>query len=230
MKKKILIVDDVKSMRELLRAQLEDASFEIIEAENARNFFEALKKWEFDLVLLDINLPDLSGITALHKIKKILPSRKPKVIFISGETDQSIVLSAIKAGGDGYICKPIDPMVFITKIQNVLKISKETNVTSVKCSLVYDYAKLPVISKDSIVEISETRCQLDTMEEFKQKGVFEISVPYLDSLAKKKLILNLKIDNVTKNKDKFLINCQFMSLSEATKNVIKSFARNQEAS
>ncbi|MDB2447352.1 response regulator [bacterium] len=219
---KILVVDDVKSMRELIGATLEDAGFNVSLADSARTFLWKLNEVEYDLVLLDVNLPDLSGISALEKINTIHPDKSPKVIFISGETDATVVHSAIQAGAEEYLCKPIDSDLLLLKVKKALNICANSTFAKVRCELTYDYSGVPIVSRDSIIELSETACTLETISEFDSNGLFEISVPFFDLIVKEKNTLRLKIDGVRRHKERYLVNCDFIGLSASVRKAIRS--------
>lgn len=114
----ILVVEDEGSVRQSLRLYLERKGFLIIEAMHGARLFDVLEHHEVDLILLDVMLPDGSGLCFLEDIKKRfdLP-----VFILSGRSDKADILSGYDAGADDYICKPIDFDVLHARIQVALK-------------------------------------------------------------------------------------------------------------
>lgn len=116
---KILIVDDAAFMRMMIKENLKKAGF--TEFSEAGNGEEALKKYESenpDLVLLDITMPIMDGITALKEIKTKDPSSK--VVMCSAMGQDSMVIEAIKLGALDFIVKPFKPERLVQTVKNVL--------------------------------------------------------------------------------------------------------------
>ena len=103
----VLLADDDSLLREMLRAILRDGGYEIAgEAGNSETALDLCRKLRPGLVLLDINMPGRSGLSALRSIKKDLPDTK--VIMISGEPTRAKVEEAEAQGAIGFIVKPFN--------------------------------------------------------------------------------------------------------------------------
>ena len=101
--KKILIVDDHKMIRDIIKSYIEGQNITIEEASNGQ---EALKKCEtsqFDLIMTDIDMPKMDGITLSSEILASRPDQK--ILVLSMLTDTSYVKKMLKAGVSGYISK-----------------------------------------------------------------------------------------------------------------------------
>lgn len=104
---KILIVDDSKIFRKILRTVLTDNGYEIVgEAGNGQEALEILKTVTPDLVTLDITMPVMDGLEALKNIKTSYPS--VKVVMVSAAGQKAKVMEALKAGASDFIQKPFD--------------------------------------------------------------------------------------------------------------------------
>ena len=103
---KVLIVDDEESIRHLLRRQLEGLDMECVIASSGHEALEKTARNEFDLILLDVKMPGISGLEVLEKIKRRHP--RPYVLMISALADVSITAKALILGADDYITKPWD--------------------------------------------------------------------------------------------------------------------------
>jgi putative nucleotidyltransferase with HDIG domain len=107
MLKRLLIVDDEASIRRLLRYKFEEQGWRCFEAESGRAALDALLAgWEVELILLDIGMPDMSGIIFLRQLKGM--RMPPPVIVLSGIEEVSVVVEAIQLGAVDYILKPFE--------------------------------------------------------------------------------------------------------------------------
>ena len=105
-KKSILIIDDDKQILELLKLFAEANECSAITESSAEKGLAMIRKQEFDMVLLDIMLPDGDGLTVLKNIQKISPGIS--VIMITGGNDTDLAEKCLKAGAVDYITKPFD--------------------------------------------------------------------------------------------------------------------------
>lgn len=112
---KILVVDDAAFMRMRLRKLLTENGYEVIEAENGKDGVEKYEKEKPDLVLMDITMPVMDGITAVEEIKK----RDPNAIIVmcSALGQQNMVLAAVKAGAKDFIVKPYQPDKILSTVK-----------------------------------------------------------------------------------------------------------------
>ncbi|MGQ9608251.1 MAG: response regulator [bacterium] len=121
---KVLIIDDSATMRKIIRSSIDAiGSFEIEEAENCD---DGLKKLTggltVDLILVDWNMPGMTGIDFVKSIRGNPILAKTPVVMITSNSEKQHVLSAVMAGVNDYIVKPFTPEVFAQKINKVLGI------------------------------------------------------------------------------------------------------------
>ncbi len=117
MKKTCLIVDDSRVVRKVARRVAADLGFECTEADNGQTALEACKQVMPDAVLLDWNMPVMSGVEFLEKLRSLKDGAKPKVIFCTTENSTAHLQRAVDAGADEYIMKPFDSEIIITKFR-----------------------------------------------------------------------------------------------------------------
>lgn len=116
---KVLIVDDAAFMRMILKNILIQNGHKITgEAENGQKAIEHYKQHRPDIVTMDITMPDMNGITAVEKIKKIDPDAK--IIMCSAMGQQAMVLDAVKAGAKDFIVKPFEKERVIDAVNKVI--------------------------------------------------------------------------------------------------------------
>lgn len=118
---KLLLVDDHKLFREGLRRILElEPDLKVVgEAGTGRIALEQLNVCDPDVVLMDINMPDMNGVEATRAIKELFPSIA--VLVLSIHDDREYLLEVLKSGASGYLLKDVDPDRLIEAIRDVAK-------------------------------------------------------------------------------------------------------------
>jgi two-component system chemotaxis response regulator CheY len=117
--KTCLIVDDSRVIRKVSRHILEALGFTVSEAENGREGLERCAASIPDVILLDWNMPIMSGIEFITHLRKTEGGDKPKVVFCTTENDVAHIREAINAGADEYVMKPFDHETLQIKLQLV---------------------------------------------------------------------------------------------------------------
>jgi two-component system chemotaxis response regulator CheY len=111
-----LIVEDVLVIRKVAAAMMANLGFQTREAESAEQALVLAAAHAPDVILLDWNLPEMSGIDFLLKLRKSDGGDRPKVIFCSGHDSHEDICEALARGADEYIMKPFDDQVLAMKI------------------------------------------------------------------------------------------------------------------
>jgi CheY-like chemotaxis protein len=120
MKKHILIVDDEKIIRTVLKRILLNSGFSAEVANNGNDALKKIKSKNFDLILLDILMPEMNGLVFMKKLKELKTSAK--ILVISACHDQSLIKQVQELGAQGYIKKPFDNIDQISNaIVDILK-------------------------------------------------------------------------------------------------------------
>ncbi len=117
--KNCLIVDDSRVIRKVSRHILETLGFNVDEAENGQMGLEKCEQSMPDVILLDWNMPVLSGIEFLVQLRQRPDGNIPKVVFCTTENDVAHIREAIEAGADEYVMKPFDHETLQIKLQLV---------------------------------------------------------------------------------------------------------------
>ncbi len=117
---KILIVDDFKTMRKIIRNLLKELGFSNVkEAEDGSMALGILKAENFDLVISDWNMPRMEGIELLKKIRKTEQLEHLPVLMITAEDKREQVIEAAQHGINGYIVKPFNAATLKEKIERI---------------------------------------------------------------------------------------------------------------
>ncbi len=117
--KRCLIVDDSRVIRKVARHILESLDFDVSEAENGREALTACEQRMPELILLDWNMPVMSGIEFIAELRTRERGDAPKVVFCTTENDVAHIRAAIDAGADEYVMKPFDHETLQIKLQLV---------------------------------------------------------------------------------------------------------------
>ncbi|MFC1633105.1 response regulator [Patescibacteria group bacterium] len=115
---KILIVEDEPQIREIEKDYLEVAGFETCEADDGLQAIQVFQKEQPDLVLLDLNLPNLDGLSVCREIRKKSPV---PIIMVTARTKETDELVGLDVGADDYVKKPFSPRVLVARVQSLLK-------------------------------------------------------------------------------------------------------------
>ena len=114
-----LIVDDSKVIRKVARHILETLDFAVDEAEDGRQALDRVEASLPDVILLDWNMPVMSGMEFLRALRQNEYVVQPKVVFCTTENDIAHIRAAIAAGADEYVMKPFDRDTLHSKLQIV---------------------------------------------------------------------------------------------------------------
>ena len=118
---RILTVDDSKAIRMIVSKQVTELGFEVDEAEDGLIGLDKLEELEYDLVILDVTMPNLDGPGMLNKMRE--KGNKTPVLMLTSESKKSIMVDVMKAGIEDYILKPFKPEELKAKVLKVLKLS-----------------------------------------------------------------------------------------------------------
>lgn len=115
---KILVVDDAQFMRMRCARLLAEHGFDVVEAENGAQAVRVYQEHQPDVVLMDITMPEMDGLTALKEIRKLHPNAKVAMLTALGQ--QGVVLEAIKSGAKDFIVKPFDADRVLAAVKKLL--------------------------------------------------------------------------------------------------------------
>lgn len=117
-KAKILVVDDEERIRRLIRMYLEREDFTIEEAENGTEALKLALKNNYDVILLDIMMPEMDGIEVCEQLRE---EKTTPVIMLTAKGEEANRVQGLKAGADDYIVKPFSPREVVLRVKAVLR-------------------------------------------------------------------------------------------------------------
>jgi len=124
-KQHILIVDDSPSVRNLVGFVLKAENYLVMEAEDGQQAWEMLQQNHFDLVLADCNMPKLSGMELLKKVRQQDRYRYMPVIMLSSNSGEEDEVAALQAGADDYLTKPVEPLKLQARVSKLLALYRK---------------------------------------------------------------------------------------------------------
>ena len=137
---KILIVDDIATNRKLLKQTLVALKdYDIVEASNGIEAIERYKEDTPDLILMDINMPEMDGRQSTTAIKALMGDNYTPIIFVTALTAEDSLASALASGGDDFISKPFNISVLESKINAHLRIRELTQQLTDKNELLISH-------------------------------------------------------------------------------------------
>ena len=119
MPKTVLSVDDSMSIRETVRMTLEVAGYKVLSAEDGAKGLAQAQLQKADLVITDLNMPNMDGITLITHLRALPNSKFTPILMLATESQEEKRVAGRKAGATGWIVKPFDPARFIAVVQKV---------------------------------------------------------------------------------------------------------------
>ena len=117
---RILVVDDFSTMRRIIRNILKQLGFiNVEEAEDGSAAFEKLKEADYDLLITDLNMPNMTGLDLLKEVRANEKLKDLKVLMVTAEAEKENIIQAAQAGANEYVVKPFTADVLGQKINKI---------------------------------------------------------------------------------------------------------------
>ena len=163
--KKILVVDDEEKIRLIIKKYAEFEGYEITEASNGMEAIEACNKEDFNLIIMDVMMPELDGFSACKEIKKI---KDIPIIMLSARGEEYDKIHGFESGIDDYVVKPFSPKELMLRINVVISRNARNNVdnmgTGEQEHEVYKYEGLEVDFTSRIVTVDGKQANMTPKE------------------------------------------------------------------
>jgi len=161
-KKRILVVDDEKGLVKIIRLNLQQDGFEVVEANNGTEAMDKLRTTLPDLILLDVMMPDLDGFTVLKMVREIGGT---PVIMLTAKGEEKDIIKGLELGADDYITKPFSPRELTSRIRAVLRRGsftkdEESGRIVVDNRLTIDFDRHEVWIEGELVQLRPTEYRL----------------------------------------------------------------------
>ena len=117
---KILIAEDDQDIRELVMLTLQFNGYDVVSANDGAQAIEKAQEDDFDLILMDVRMPRMTGYEACRQLREMESTRDIPIIFLSAKGQESEIQAGMDAGATHYILKPFAPDALARKISEVL--------------------------------------------------------------------------------------------------------------
>tara|TARA_B000000477_G_C6085536_1_gene225273 strand:+ start:274 stop:951 length:678 start_codon:yes stop_codon:yes gene_type:complete len=129
-KGRILLVDDEEDILEFLSYNLIKEGYKIKTANNGKSALKILEKFNPDLIILDVMMPEMDGIEVCENIRENEKNDDVLILFLTARSEDYSELAGFSAGADDYITKPIKPKLLVSRVNAILKRKRKTNETN----------------------------------------------------------------------------------------------------
>ncbi len=119
MKKKVLTVDDSRTMRDMVAFTLKNAGYDVLEAGDGQQALSVVAANKVDLVIADLNMPIMDGLTLIRRLRAAPAHRTLPILMLTTESDEKKKAEGRAAGATGWIVKPFNPDKLISVVQKV---------------------------------------------------------------------------------------------------------------
>ena len=157
--KDILIIDDDSDLSEITTDMLEGNSFSVISCFNGSDALKALNEYSFRLIILDVNLPDMTGFELCQKIRQ---SSNVPIIIISARTSDTDRITGLDIGGDDYIPKPYSLKELLARVNANLRRTYHMSVEK-SCNLFY-FGNLCINFDSRVITINDFELEMSSKE------------------------------------------------------------------
>ncbi|TDT72566.1 DNA-binding response OmpR family regulator [Hypnocyclicus thermotrophus] len=155
--KKILLVEDEKKIRWLLKDYLEENDYEVDEAENGEDAFDMFYNTKYDLIITDIMMPKMDGIDLVKEIRMF---SKIPIIMLTAKTTDEDELTGLNYGADDYIRKPFNPDVLLKRVEVLLKRIYPEEHKIIDGNIELDLDKRILKYKENVLDFSKKEFEL----------------------------------------------------------------------
>jgi len=121
MAKTFLIVDDSASMRQLIAFTIKDAGHEVLLAENGRDALEKMSRAKVDMVITDLNMPEMDGIAFIRELRGKADYKFVPIVMLTTESQEAKKQEGRAAGASGWIVKPFSPAQLMDVVKKFVK-------------------------------------------------------------------------------------------------------------
>ncbi len=158
---KILVVDDEFRIRQIIRKYAEFEGYEVDEATDGMQAIQVCRRNQFDLIIMDVMMPELDGFSACREIKKFSP--ETPIIMLSARGEEYDKIHGFELGSDDYVVKPFSPKELMMRVNAVIKRTHNADEKTLKKDI-FTYEGLSVDFSARIVTVDGERVEMTPKE------------------------------------------------------------------
>lgn len=224
-KKNIIVLDDNKNDLLMAKFVILRMGFNPLLIEKSSQLIDTLQLHKTSLIVLDIDMPGLSGLDVLKKIKKVDAYKNIPIVMLTGNSDIGSVKTAISTGALDYIVKPIDPLVFESKVKKLVGFQEDESKNSwVEYQIQkVTHSEFKLGLSVTLISIGEMSLTLKSNQPLAKGLTFSSDSELFKSLEIAQPVL--KVDSCEVQGDCYWIKCSLIGLSEADLKKIRLYSQ-----
>ena len=164
MSTKILVIDDEQDVLDFISYNLKKEGYTIQTAQNGLEGVTMARKYQPDLILLDVMMPDMDGIEVCRQLRGDESFDKTMIAFLTARGEDYTQIAALDQGGDDFIVKPIKPSILKSRIQALIRRSKRVDGSESQTvelgPLTLDREKYQLIKDETVIEMAKKEFQI----------------------------------------------------------------------
>jgi two-component system alkaline phosphatase synthesis response regulator PhoP len=181
--KRILLVEDEESLRKMIQLNLEIEGYEVVSTYSGKEGFEYSQSQYFDLIILDIMLPDADGVEICEKIR--LSNKTVGIIYISAKNDVTDIVLGLRRGGDDYLVKPFHLEELLVRVDRLVQRTHQASTSEMTEHFVFGentiyFDRFEAQTKNGIIKLSQ-----------KEKQLLKLLIDRKNEVVSRKEILNV---------------------------------------
>lgn len=172
MNKKILVVEDEKDLARAITAILEFSKYYVTNAYNGKEALDEVKKQKFDVILMDIMMPIMDGITALKEIRKI--GINTPVIMLTAKSQIDDKVEGLDSGANDYLTKPFDKKELLARIRALTRTNEEEKERFVIGNITFSKEDSELFNEKMVLKLNKEECDiLEILAKNPERSVFK---------------------------------------------------------
>lgn len=224
----VIVVDDVEDVRNYIKRLLEHNNLKLILCKNGKELMDIVtpENAKFDLILLDLSMPDMNGLEVLAALQEFRKKKTFKVCVLSGYNDQKIIHKASDLKADDFLTKPFDKDIFLNRVRNLLKIESGQlkEFAFVKVHFAASITNLPILVTFYIVGVTEEGVLLECAANFRENSILTFSSKAFCEAVGCDQEFNVRVlKSQHPGSEKYLISTAFFSMPESVAGKIRAF-------
>ncbi|MFZ3230385.1 MAG: response regulator [Pseudobdellovibrio sp.] len=222
--KNILVLDDNKNDLLMAKFVIKRMGYNPILIENPKEILEKLKNNQISLIILDYDMPEMTGLEVLKNIKRAKIYNHIPVVMLTGNSEGNTVKSTVIVGAKDYIIKPLDPEIFESKISKIMNEKNSTEKTKwIEYQLLKNNTEIKIFNFCTIASIGELSLTFHTNQDYPVGFTFFSDSTLFEELEIKNPAL--KVETSEKTEFGFAVQCLMLGLSEAELKKIRLYQK-----
>lgn len=225
---RILVVDDQPQILKMLESLLTQRGHIVTTAQDAFEAIERVKAQPFEMVITDAVMPGgASGFDLTKTIRNDPDLREMLIILLTGKREKKDVDRGIKAGVDDYSIKPVDPELFLAKVDALLQKKFKSSVNFTDCSI---SESASYQNELKIVGISEVGLTFHSAQPFHPGTKISVAAAFFNSVGMETPVLRIMTSEHGANEPHFVVRAQFIGITEKSLQPLRVWIRSRQLS